>query len=51
MFRVFCPRHGTHVLLDATRLRDLASGFDEYVVAWTCWCGEEGTIAVPRRAS
>jgi hypothetical protein len=42
MFEVYCPAHGTHVLLTTSRILVLAPTADGVVVDWRCWCGHHG---------
>jgi hypothetical protein len=42
MFEVFCPAHGTQVLLGTSRIDAVHNTPDGVVVAWHCWCGHHG---------
>jgi hypothetical protein len=42
MFEVYCPAHGTHVLLTTIRILVLTPAADGIVVDWRCWCGHHG---------
>lgn len=44
MFAVDCPRHGTRVLLDYSRIEAQTNTADGPVVDWRCWCGARGRL-------
>lgn len=44
MFEVFCPEHGSRVLLTTTRIEKLHNTPAGIVVDWRCWCGTAGRL-------
>lgn len=44
MFEVFCPEHGTRVLLTITRIEKLWNTPAGIIVDWRCWCGTAGRL-------
>ena len=42
MFSVYCPRHGSDVLLNESRISGLDNSGDAITLRWTCWCGHAG---------
>jgi DNA-binding CsgD family transcriptional regulator len=44
MFQVFCPKHGSRVLLDASRIEGLYNTTRGPAAVWRCYCGEQGTM-------
>jgi hypothetical protein len=44
MFQVFCIAHRSRVLLDARRIEGLHNTTRGPVIAWRCYCGEQGTL-------
>jgi hypothetical protein len=51
MFSVHCPRHGSEVLLSASRIASIDQTGDHLTVRWVCWCGHVGSHRTgrPRR--
>jgi hypothetical protein len=51
MFSVHCPRHGSEVLLNETRIVGIEPTGDRMRVRWVCWCGHVGAHRTgrPRR--
>jgi hypothetical protein len=52
MFSVYCPGHGTRVLLDTSRIWRLdggQGGHGGYQLRWLCWCGHDGVLEVNGR--
>jgi hypothetical protein len=47
MFEVYCPSHGSRVLLSTSRIEAMHNTRDGIVVEWRCWCGEHGTTGTP----
>lgn len=43
MFSVYCPRHGSEVLLNERKIEALVSSGDGLTVRWVCWCGYRGS--------
>jgi hypothetical protein len=48
MFSVYCPRHGTEVLLSESRISGLDNTGGDITVRWTCWCGHAGAFHTGR---
>jgi hypothetical protein len=44
MFEVYCPSHGSRVLLDSSRIVRLRATRRGPVVEWRCWCGARGSL-------
>lgn len=44
MFEVFCPEHGTRVLLTIARIEKLHNTPAGIVLEWRCWCGTVGRL-------
>ena len=42
MFSVYCPRHGSDVLLSESRINGLDNSAGDITVRWTCYCGHAG---------
>src|ERR687897_898282 len=40
MFSVYCPRHGSDVLLSESRINGLDNSPGDITVRWTCYCGD-----------
>ena len=49
MFEIFCPSHGSRVLLDHSRIDALRTTPEGPVLDWRCWCGERGSLVGGRR--
>ena len=50
MFDVYCPRHGSRVMLTTRRIQRLDNDCEGLSVRFRCWCGYEG-VWRPRRSS
>lgn len=48
MFSVYCPRHGSDVLLTSRRIVGIDRTDDRLTVRWECWCGQRGSHATGR---
>ena len=44
MFKVFCPRHGSEVLLGYDNIVSISNGPDGVEMAWECYCGQHGHL-------
>jgi hypothetical protein len=44
MFEIYCPDHGSHVLLDHSRIEALRTTPQGPVLDWRCWCGARGSL-------
>lgn len=42
MFEVYCPAHGTAVLLSIGRIEHIHSTPRGLALDWRCWCGQVG---------
>jgi hypothetical protein len=51
MFQVYCPDHGSQVLLDNGRIRGMRATADGPVLDWECWCGRRGSLAGGRNSA
>jgi hypothetical protein len=45
MFDVYCPTHGSRVLLGPRRIETLTNTPAGVVVEWRCYCGTQGTLS------
>lgn len=50
MFDVYCPEHGTNVLLTTRQIERFHNGPDGITVDWRCWCGTTGRLVRGRPA-
>jgi hypothetical protein len=48
MFDVYCPRHGTRVLLGSRSIESVVNTVDGITVQWRCRCGATGTLTTGR---
>ena len=48
MFSVYCPRHGSDVLLSESRINGLDNSPGDITVRWTCYCGHAGASSTGR---
>ena len=44
MFEIFCPTHGSRVLLDSGRIERIRNTSSGPVIDWQCWCGTRGSL-------
>jgi hypothetical protein len=44
VFKVYCHRHQSDVLLDTSRIESLHNTPDGPIVDWQCWCGARGSL-------
>jgi hypothetical protein len=44
MFEVYCPGHGSPVLLDFSRIEAIHNTAEGPVLDWRCWCGTCGSL-------
>lgn len=51
MFEVYCPSHGSSVLLTTSRIEALRNTPEGPVVVWRCWCGTLGHMRGGNEAS
>ena len=47
MFDVFCPNHGSRVLLFSDDIEALINHPDGIALHWHCPCGERGVTVIP----
>lgn len=52
MFSVYCPAHGTEVLLSMTQMKNVRRSPLGFEIEYRCWCGHEGVsiAGLPRLA-
>lgn len=50
MFSVYCPSHGSRVLLGLRRVR-VVNTDDRVAIAWRCTCDHEGVELLSRHAA
>ncbi len=51
MFDVYCPQHGTRVLLDLTSIESIVSTNRGLNVHYRCHCGYEGVWTTGHKAA
>jgi hypothetical protein len=49
MFKVYCDRHGTEVLLGTENIVSVANGPDGVEMEWECYCGQHGRLGSVHR--
>ena len=49
MFKVFCERHATEVLLGYDNIVSVANGPDGVEMEWECYCGQHGHFVTAHR--
>ena len=49
MFKVFCERHTTEVLLAWDNIVSVANGPDGVEMEWECYCGQHGRLVSAHR--
>ncbi len=48
MFKVFCERNGTEVLLTWENIVSVVNGTEGVELEWECYCGQHGHLASAR---
>jgi len=49
MFKVFCERHATEVLLGWDSIVSVANGTYAVEMEWECYCGQHGRLVSAHR--
>jgi hypothetical protein len=49
MFKVFCDRHGSEVLLSWDNIVSVVNGTDRVEMEWECYYGQHGRFASAHR--